>query len=142
MLLLSYMTNCKSPLTSQKLIMSLMSRTCASIVTLKGCIQQVTMISHPRFGCNITLDLGTVPNIEQFMITTGFLPNYSCPYFKGMLTKSLGKQGQWTNCKHLYFIFTIICNLDCEVDVFTHAPSFSFKEVKRILENGVLNHLS
>jgi hypothetical protein len=42
----------------------------------------------------------------------------------------------------MYFILTIICNLDYEVDVFMHAPSFSFKEEKHVLENGVLNHLS
>jgi hypothetical protein len=27
-----------------------------------------------------------VPNIEQYMITIGSFPDYSCPYFKGMLT--------------------------------------------------------
>jgi hypothetical protein len=100
------------------------------------------MIPHLGYECIITLDSGTVPNIEYHMIIIGSFPDYSCPYFKGMLTKSLGKQGQWANCKHLYFIFIDICNLDCEVDVFMHAPSFSFKEVKHVLENGVLNHLS
>jgi hypothetical protein len=75
------------------------------------------------------------------MITIGTFPNSSCSYFKEMLTKSLGKQGQLANYKHLYFIFIVICNLDCEVDVFMHALSSSFKEVKRVLENGVLNHL-
>jgi hypothetical protein len=29
---------------------------------------------------------GTVPNIEQCMITIGSFPDYSCPYFKGILT--------------------------------------------------------
>jgi hypothetical protein len=82
----------------------------------------------------------TLPIIDQYMISVGSFLDYSCPYFKEMLTKSLGKQCQWANYKHLYFIFTVICNLYCEVDVFMHAPSFSFKEVKRVLENGVLNH--
>jgi hypothetical protein len=30
--------------------------------------------------------LGTMPNIEQCMITIGSFPDYSCPYFKGILT--------------------------------------------------------
>jgi hypothetical protein len=36
--------------------------------------------------------------------------------------------------------FTVICRLDVEVDDFIHAPSFSFNEVKRVLENGILRH--
>ena len=67
-------------------------------------------------------------------------PNYSCYYLKEMVTKVLGKRGQWINCKYLYFIFTIICRLDIEVDDFIHARSFSFNEVKRVLENGILKH--
>ena len=55
-----------------------------------------------------------------------------------MVTKALGKRGQWANCKCLYFIFTVIFRLDAKVDDFIHAPSFSFNEVKRILKNGIL----
>ena len=57
-----------------------------------------------------------------------------------MVTKALGKRGQWANCKYLYFIFTIICRLDAKIDDFIHVPSFSFNEVKRVLENGILKH--
>jgi hypothetical protein len=74
------------------------------------------------------------------MITNGTFPKCSCPYFKEMVMKALGKQGQWANCKHLYFIFTIIYRLDVEVDDFIHALSFSFNEVKRVLQNGILRH--
>jgi hypothetical protein len=66
---------------------------------LKGRIRQVTMILHPGFGCIITLDSGTLPSIEQNMITTGSFPDYSCPYFKEIFIlfyitnfKVLGKQ--------------------------------------------------
>ena len=45
--------------------------------------------------------------------------------------KGLGQRGQWAICKHLYFVFTIISNLNSDIDAFTHAPSFSFNEVKR-----------
>jgi hypothetical protein len=43
------------------------------------------MIPYPGFGSIITLDLGTVPNIEQYMITIGSFPDHSYPYFKGIL---------------------------------------------------------
>jgi hypothetical protein len=81
------------------------------------------MIPHPGYGYIITLDSGIPPNIQQYMITIGTFPNCSCPYFKEMVTKALGKQGQWANCKYLYFIFTVICRLDAEVDDFIHAPT-------------------
>jgi hypothetical protein len=113
---------------------------CASALILKGHLQQVNMIPHPRFGCIVTLDLGVMPKIHQYMITIGSFLNYSCPYFKEMVTKALGKRGQWTNCKHLYFIFTIIYGLDPDVDDFMHAPIFSFNEVMRILVNGILSY--
>jgi hypothetical protein len=43
------------------------------------------MIPHQGFRCIITLDLETVPNIEQYMITIGSFPDHSYPYFKGIL---------------------------------------------------------
>jgi hypothetical protein len=41
------------------------------------------------------------------MITIGTFPDYSCLYFKEMVMKALDKQGQWANCKYLYFIFIV-----------------------------------
>jgi hypothetical protein len=63
------------------------------------------MILHLEYRCIITLDSKIPPNIQQYMITIGTFPDCSCPYFKEMVTKALSKQGQWANCKHLYFIF-------------------------------------
>jgi hypothetical protein len=98
------------------------------------------MILHPGYRCIITLDLEILPNIQQYMITIGTFPDCSCPYFKEMVTKALGKQGQWSTFKHLYFIFTVICRLDAEVDDFIHAPTFSFNEVKCVLHNRIVRH--
>jgi hypothetical protein len=55
-----------------------------------------------------------------------------------MASKSLGKRGGWVSCKHLYFVFIVIGSLKSERDAFIHAPSFSFNEVKQILESGIL----
>ena len=55
--------------------------------------------------------------------------------------RSLGKRGAWTNCKHLYYVFTVTCNFQSTVDVFMHAASFSFNEVKQVLLSGILNQL-
>jgi hypothetical protein len=110
----------------------------ASSLTLKGQIRKVTMIPHPRYGCIVTLDSGAPPKVQQYLITIGTYPKCSCEYFKDMATKSLGKHGGWVSCKHLYFVFTIIGSLKSERDAFIHAPSFSFNEVKQILESGIL----
>jgi hypothetical protein len=55
-----------------------------------------------------------------------------------MAAKSLGKRGQWANCKHFYFVFTILGSLDSDRDAFILVPSFSFNEVKQVLESGIL----
>jgi hypothetical protein len=111
---------------------------CASSLTLKGQIRKVTMIPHPRYGCIITLDSGALPKVQQYLITIGTYPECSCEYFKDMATKSLGKRGGWASCKHLNFVFTVIGSLKSERDAFIHVPSFSFNEVKQILESGIL----
>jgi hypothetical protein len=111
---------------------------CASSLILMGQIRKMTMIPHLGFGCIVTLDSGAPPKVEQYLITIGSFPDCSCEYFKDMATKSLGKRGGWASCKHLYFVFTVIGSLNSDRDPFIHAPSFSFNEVKQILESGIL----
>jgi hypothetical protein len=72
------------------------------------------------------------------MITIGSFPECSYEYFKDMVAKSLGKLGHWATCKHLYFVFTVLGSLDPNRDAFIHAPSFSFNEVKQVLESCIL----
>ena len=112
---------------------------CASSLTLKGHLCKVMMIPHPGFGYIVTFDSGAFPKIEQYLITIGSFPECSCPY-KDMVTKSLGKRGQWANRKHLYFIFTIIGSLNSIKDAFIHAH-FSFNEMKWIMESDILANL-
>jgi hypothetical protein len=40
------------------------SNNCASAMTLKGRLRQVTMIPHLGFGCIVTFDLGVVIKIQ------------------------------------------------------------------------------
>ena len=72
------------------------------------------------------------------MIIIDSFPECSCKYFKDMAAKSLGKRGPWKNCKHLYFVFIVMSNLDSNRDAFIHVPSFSFNEVKQVLESSIL----
>jgi hypothetical protein len=111
---------------------------CTFTLTLKGQIRKVTMILHLGYGCIVTFDSGTPSKVRQYLITIGTFPECSCAFFKDMATKSLGRCGRWASCKHLYFVFTVIGSLKSKRDAFIHAPTFSFNEVKQILESGIL----
>ena len=43
-------------------------------------------------------------------------------------------------CKHLYYLYVQVCKLEADHDLFMHAPTLSFLEVKTILERGILAH--
>jgi hypothetical protein len=55
-----------------------------------------------------------------------------------MISKFGRKQNSYLNYKYLYYIFIKVSNLDAEVNLFIHAPTFSFNEVKLILKRGLL----
>ena len=110
----------------------------ASALTLTGRIERVTMVLHPGFGCIVSLISGKEPWVQKYMLSISSFPSCTCPYFEEMILKSLEGRGQWAYCKHLYFIFTVICGLQGDVEPFLHAPSFSFNKVKRVLLSGIL----
>ena len=99
------------------------------------------MVPHPRFGCIVSLHSSVHPRSENYMVIILSFPKCSYLNFKEMKLRSLGKRGAWTNCKHFYYVFTVSCNLQSTVDVFMHAASFSFNEVKQVLLSGILNQL-
>ena len=110
----------------------------ASSLLLTVHIQSVTMIPTPGFGCIISLVSETVSESNLYKITVGPEPGCTCPNFKEMSVKSLGKRPPWVPCKHLYYIYNAICNLEMHRDSYIHAPTLSFNEVKTILESGLL----
>ena len=58
--------------------------------------------------------------------------------FKNMISKCGGKQDLILHCTYLYFIFVKVFNVDLKIDLFIQTPTFSFNEVKLILERGFL----
>ena len=123
--------NPKAPTTMQ-------ANNSAFALTLTARIEKVTMVPHPGFGCIVSLLSGKEPRVENYTQSISSCPSCTCPYFKEMILKSLGGRGQWAYCKHMYFIFTVICGLEGEVETFLHAPRFSFNEVKWVLFSGIL----
>ena len=109
-----------------------------SALNVDGQITSVTMIPHPGIGCIILFQSRKKAKVEEYRITISTFPSCTCPDFVEMSARALGKRRPWVNCKHLYFIFRVTCNLDQYQDTFIHAPSLSFNEVKHLLESGIM----
>ena len=100
-------------------------------------ILKVTMILQSGFGCIITLQSKPPPTDCVYQLTISSYLDCTCPAFKEMMSK-FGRQGvPFKYCKHLYYIFLKVCALDPELDFFIHAPTFSFNEIKLVLESGI-----
>ena len=111
-----------------------------SAIAMQASILRVTMIPQPGFGCIVTLQSKPSPRNSTYQLTLSLLPDCTSPTFKETMSK-FGRRGvPFKHCKHLYFILVNVCSLNPHVDLFIHAPTFSFNEIKKILEGGVLTH--
>ena len=113
---------------------------CASALSVQGKILRVLLVPPSALGCIVSLESKGAREVKTYMLTVGAFLSCSCPDFKKMLGMSLGKRGAWLNCKHLYYIFNIVCELDPDEDIFIHAPSFSWNEVKRVVQVLLVKH--
>ena len=113
---------------------------CASALSVQGKILRLLLVPPTALGCIVSLESKGAREVKTYMLTVGAFPSCSCPDFKKMLGMSLGKRGAWLNCKHLYYIFNIVCELDPDEDIFIHAPSFSWNEVKRVVQVLLVKH--
>jgi hypothetical protein len=80
--------------------------------------------------------------IPIYQMTVSSLPECNCAYFLDMISKFGRKRNSYQNCKPLYYIFIKVSNLDAEVNLFIHTPTFSFNEVKLILKGGLLTQFT
>ena len=106
----------------------------ASAQYVKGKVVEVTMLPSPALGAIVRFESSQGSKASQYLITIGQFPSCDCPFFKDMSSKSLGKRGQWVNCKHMYYVFSELCELLPDLHHFIHAPSFSYNEIKHVLE--------
>jgi hypothetical protein len=101
--------------------------------SIKGTVLGVTILPFFSLGAIISLESGVEPDKKVYQITISHFPECTCPDFFNMAVASIGKQGQYVNCKHLYYNLSYFCKMNCEDDKFIHSPSFSFNEVKQLL---------
>jgi hypothetical protein len=107
---------------------------------MHGTILKLTMIPHPGFNCVMMLQSKPPPTDAVYQVTVSSHPECTCAAFKDMIIKFGSRRNSCLNCKHFYYIFVKVSNLDPKVNMFIHAPTFSFNKVKLILEGGLLTH--
>ena len=84
-----------------------------------------------------------------YCVTIGDILLCTCFDDTKMSSQSLGMEGKWINCKHLYYAFRFLCKVVYNIHKFIHAPTYSYNEVMRLLEpasvsnvpNVVFNHM-
>ena len=113
-----------------------------SAMALEASILKVTMIPQPGFGCIIFLQSKPSPIDCVYQLTMSSYPDCTCLAFKETMSK-FGRRGfAYKHCKYLYYIFVKVCALDLEVDLFIHALTLSFNEIRLVLERGILIHFA
>lgn len=45
------------------------------------------------------------------------------------------KHGQYYNCKHLYYIYCVVCGMQRDEDRFIHVTPLKFNEIQRLIFN-------
>ena len=62
------------------------------------------------------------------------MPHCTCLNFTKMSSQSLGKKGKYVYCKHLYYVFRLLCKVDYDWNKFIYAPMYSYIKVMQLLE--------
>ena len=94
-------------------------------------VVEITAIPYPGFG--VLINIVSKEDIT-YRVTIGDMPHCTCPDFIKMSSQSLGKKNKWVYCKHVYYVFRILCKVDYNSDKFIHASTYSYNEVMRLLE--------
>lgn len=107
-------------------------------------IPSIMMVPSPGLGAVIDFvsKKGADEEARIYKVSIGTFPECTCPSFTNMFVSFKGNgRGAYGNCKHLYYIFRVVCGLDRDKDRFVHAPTLSFNEIKRILLSGIVQRI-
>lgn len=99
-------------------------------------ITNVTLVPSPGIGAVINLVSRHGQESKEYKVNIGPHPECSCLDFKEMIIQ-FRKRGAFYNCKHLYYIYRIVCGMRLQEDRFIHACSLSFNEIKQLLVSGI-----
>jgi len=100
---------------------------------VKGQIVGMTLLPFPGLGAIVSLETRADNNRNIYRITVGMYPACTCPDFVNMAASTIGGRQQYVNCKHLYYLFRYFYKVDVYDDVFIHAPTYNFNELKLLL---------
>jgi len=106
---------------------------------IKGQILAVTLPPFLGLGAIVSLEIVLEYNKIFYQITMGMFWVCTYPDFMSMVVSAIASREQYTNCKHLYYLYWYFYKIDIHNDKFIHAPSYSFNEVKLlIVESGII----
>lgn len=98
-----------------------------SIQILKARIDKIMMILHSPIWVHHWFKLW---NTTQFQITVSSLLECPCPASKETMARFGKKRGSFTYCIHDYYVFIKVCKQSPNFDLFMHAPTLSFNNIK------------
>jgi hypothetical protein len=96
--------------------------------TLKVVVLPLIEVLPPIYGHIYIINSGPPPNTKRYEVTIGNFPNCIYVDFIQMMASSLGGQGEWVHCKHLYFILKNLMYCG-QTKPFIHFPAWSWNEV-------------
>jgi hypothetical protein len=67
-----------------------------------------------------------------YEVIVGCYPTCTCIDFISMLASSIGKEGKYVSCKHLYFIYAKRTNCNAK-KFFIHQPTLNWNAIHRLL---------
>ena len=98
------------------------------------------MLPPPTLAANVTLQ--SRPNVADsvYNLSINTIPYCSCPTFNDMYTKLKRTKNPYMHCKHIYYVLVVVAKFDPEKDLFIHYQTWTWNEVKRILERVLAAH--
>ena len=95
-------------------------------------VEIFNVILVPSPGIEAVIDLVSKhgSGAKEYKVSIGPSLECSCIDFQQMIIK-FKKRGQYYNCKHLYYVYHIVCGMQRNGVRFIHATSLSFNKIKR-----------
>lgn len=112
----------------------------AKAESIRGGIDKISMLPPPTLAATITLKSRPDDEDSVYSLSINTIPYCTCPAFKEMYTKLERTKNPYMHCKHIYFVLVVVAMFDPEKDLFIHYQTWTWNEVKRILERVLAAH--
>ena len=104
-------------------------------------VLKVTLVPSPGIGAIVDMRSMHGSESKEYKVSIGPLPECNCFDYQDMFLK-FKQRGPYYNCKHIYYVYRVMCGLTRNDDLFIHAPTLSFNEIKQILLSGIVDRVT